>query len=362
MASSSREHTQKRGTRAQDTTRLHGAEADAYLERVMSLLQSARLNDHYTHVRGLLTHLEAMHSHRHRGLYPTLEVGLASGLPTYKEWSRVKTDAAVAASVLADMPGLETLEAKARRAPHSIHGKQLLKYHYYQFLSSREIAPLEQMHVALRNVDESERTAAFHIVFDKLDARGLIIRYSIDLQQHSTTWGRDLVSLDFFDQAKHTEVLRGVIYRFTSLDAEFTFVNLCAKGPLTAERVFKATIGPFFLDELGGSTQIPGIFPCAGAAVGMFALDSASCDIADDGDNDPIEDLMIDSLSPEARISYEEARKKYGYKVYKDRKFVADRRSMPALREFCRADGTRNIIYPQRPLRKGWKKNVSTKA
>ena len=344
-------------TPAWDTLTLPEDAADAYLDRVDHALRAARLNLHYAPSRALQRHLQAMHSRHHRGLHAGgLEVDPRGGLPTYREWVRVQSDAAVAPASVEGMPPVARLEARAAQQPDGVHARQLRKLHYYRFLMDGPVAPLSGLSVALRRVDADRQTASFQVVYDKLDARGLFVRYTIDLTQRASRWSRALVNLEE-DIAAHTEDLRGQVSRFASLDAEFAFVRLSANPSLDVERVFKGTIGPLCFGHTPLQCEANPLAPLLSddprAVVGSFSLDIASRDVAEDGDNDPIEDLMVDSLSDEAREAYEEARAKMGYHVFKDRKFVADRASVPRLRRFCEQAGTQNVIYTPRGGRRG---------
>ena len=68
-------------------------------------------------------------------------------------------------------------------------------------------------------------------------------------------------------------------------------------------------------------------------------------DLEADRDNDPIDDLLAATLTDKARQTYEGVRKKVGYRVFKDRKFVVSKNLVKAMKAFCKASGTRNIIY-----------------
>jgi hypothetical protein len=110
------------------------------------------------------------------------------------------------------------------------------------------------------------------------------------------------------------------------------------------ERVTKGVVGPFCFSwvrcpEALRSALAPGSF------VASFSLDIAAIDIAADRDNDPFEDLVVDRLSPEARLGYERARQRYGYRVFKDRKFVVTPEMVGPLREICEKQRTRNVVY-----------------
>ena len=63
--------------------------------------------------RRLADHVDAMDPAVHGGLYPGLEVDVRTGLPTYKEWTRVQTDVALATGQLAQLGPRKELAAKA---------------------------------------------------------------------------------------------------------------------------------------------------------------------------------------------------------------------------------------------------------
>jgi hypothetical protein len=147
------------------------------------------------------------------------------------------------------------------------------------------------------------------------------------------------------DAARHTEELRATVYRYTTLDAEFTFFELARFGQLTVKQVIKGTVRPlWFAGHAAGGPLGALLAPHPRGMVATFALDMAATDLAEDRDNDPIEDLMAAHLSGKAREDYEQARERYGYRVFKDRKFVASPELADDLRAFCAAAGTKNVI------------------
>jgi hypothetical protein len=322
---------------------LAGAEEDAYVRRLRDVLAAARLGAHYPDGIRLGAHLRVLSPEVHRGLYPGLEVDLRSGLPTYREWTRAQTDVRVAADQLRQLGSREELERKAGGKRGAIHEKQLLKRDYYAAIADAPLAPLGEMAVALRRVEPEKRRAQFHVVLDKLDASGLFVRYSIDFAQTAEAWSRPLVVLDA-DDARHTEGFRSLIYQFTSLDTEFTFLRLATMGGLEVERVVKGVVGPVCFPWTQGEPAVRELVPPDGC-VAMFALDMAATDVPADRDNDPFADLLRDKLTPDARDEYEAARKRYGYKVFKDRKFVAPRSAVALLKALCESRGARNVIY-----------------
>ena len=326
--------------------RLGDAEESAYLERIGAALLRARLNRHYPNARRAARHLRCMARDVHGGLYPPLALDVRSGLPTYREWTRVKTDRDMAAEILADLPPKAELAERARRGGRGIWGKQLLKHDYYNAIAEAELAPLDHMEVRLRRVDPDARTAHFNVTLDKLDSRGLLVRKTIDLSQRDSHWDHPMLTLDE-ETAEHTRAFRSLIFRFASLDAELTFARLAATSNLEVEKVVKGTIGPIFMPGVRAPEAIARWFDSdrESGAVATFSLDLAARDLARDRDNDPLDDLIADRFSEQARAEYEEARKRWGYHVFKDRKFVASAALAGPVRDFCAEHETRNVIY-----------------
>lgn len=330
------------------THALNEEEADRYVRQFSGIIRAARLNNQYPESRRLAGHVAALGSDIHKGLYESLQLNAQSGLPTYREWTRVQTDVTIAADQLRQLGGREQLAARAGGAREgSIHHKQLAKYDYYERIQSLPLAPLGNMQVLLRRVEPGERRAHFHVVFDKLDVSGLFVRYTIDLAQEHSGWGRPAVVLDD-ETAAYTEDFKALIYRFSSFDAEFTFAKLTAVAGLSVERVVKGTVGPLYVHGVERPEPIEGILGEGDEQgfVAMFALDTAARDVTANRNNDPFGSIFEASVSAEVRHTYSRAREAYGYRVFKDRKFVVSRAHHEPLRMLCQQMGTQNIIYP----------------
>ncbi|MFP4600644.1 MAG: hypothetical protein ACLFVJ_20480 [Persicimonas sp.] len=327
------------------TTRLEGEAEGAYVERLYRVLRRARLNLYYPDSRRMQTHVRCMSPKIHRGLYDGVEMNVESGLPSYREWTRVQTDVAIAGEQLQKLGSRRQLEKKARDSGKDIHQKLLIKHQYYSDIEGKELAPLGAMDVALRRVEQENNTAYFHIVLDKLDASGLFVRYAIDLAQTSGAWNKKVVRLDD-ETAEHTEQFQSLIYKFTSLDSEFTFAKLAGLGGLHVERVAKGTVGPIYFAKEQAPAALHGLFEGHDDPfVAMFALDMVAGDIDADRDNDPLGGSMTDKMPADARQACLEARQRFDVRTFRDRKFVVPRAMVGAVRQFCEERGTKNIVY-----------------
>ncbi len=332
------------GKRTIPTTTLSGEVEAEYVRTMVRILREARLNAHYPDGVALREHLGCMGPEAHQGLYAGLEIDRRSGLPTYREWTRVQTDVALADRLLRGLGDPMELERRAREGEHLIFGKNLLKHRYYSAIRGKRLVPLGEMKVALRRVDPEGHTAWFTVVLDKLGSSGLFVRFTVDLAQTDSVWNRPLLRLDE-DAARHTEPLRSLVFRFASLDAELTFLKLASLDGIEVERVVKGTVGPVLFAGQGGSGPMGELMAEHGRGfVAAFPLDMAACDLEEDRDNDPLADLMARSLSEEGRAEYEQTRERMGYRVFKDRKFVVSANLEEPLRSLCDRASTRNII------------------
>ncbi len=323
-----------------------GDEAEsAYLARASAALDAARLNNFFPDPRPLASHLRCLAPAVHGGLYPGLPLDVRSGLPAYRAWARLQADREVAGSSLAGLPPREVLVARARRSGATIHGKRLLKYDYFSALAGQPPVTLSALRIALRRVVPEKSTAEFSIVFDKLDLCGLWLRTTIELAQRDSFWNRRMVALTD-DSAGQTEALRALVYAAAGNEAELIFAQLAATEGLQVERVIKGTIGPFFCAGVRVPAPLQPLVEDSAALIATFALERVAVDQATDGNNDPLAGSWSESLSPEARQTYLAARARWGYRVFKDRKLVAPPQLAAALTAFCRASGTRNLIYP----------------
>ena len=315
------------------TMRLDDAQTDAYLAAFESTMRAARLNTQYPDGRLLARMANVWSSKVHGGLYSGLELVARTGLPTYKVWSRAQTDITIAANQLQTLGDPAVLQRKAQTHPDSAHTRNWTRYTYYSAIKEAPIAPLGEMNVAVRRVDRARRSATFNVVLDKLDASGVFVRYSIDVEQ---TGDEAIATVDKRDLANNSEGFRALIYQFTSLDAEFTFVKLASMAGLRVERVIKGTIGPFYVEAMARPEKMP-----SQGLVASFGLDMAAIDVESTKLNDP----LAGTMNPETRATYDRLGSKLGYHIFKDRKFVCPRAQVDAMKAFCEARGTRNVIY-----------------
>ncbi len=316
-------------------------EARAYASRMPRIMRASRLNSHYPNASGLGGHIGVMNPDVHRGLHKGLEVDERTGLPTYKAFTKVQSDAAVAANQLNVLGSREVLERKAARDPEGIYAKQLAKYDYYSQLVNADQIPLGHMEVRYRKRDNGRDY--FNVSLDKLDVSGVFVRYAIDCSQVISS-SDQIAKVDEREVAQHTDSFRSLIYQFTSLDAEFTLVKLASMAGLDVERVVKGTVGPFYFPF----TNTPDVFAEfveKHGFIATFGLDMAANDVTDDRNNDPLTSFIMKTVSDEVAEGYGIARQRIGYKVFKDRKFVCARAGVNELREIIKGLGCNTIIY-----------------
>lgn len=332
-------------------TTLRGIAQEEYVKRFMAIIRAARLNNQYPDGRRLSAHVRAMSPEIHGGVYDGLQINVDSGLPTYREFTRVQTDVSIATEQMKALGSRAALLQKVQESTHEIYAKQLAKYDYYDTVADLPLMPLGSMEVVLRQIEPGRRVAHFYIIFDKLEASGIFVRYRIALSQTNAVWNREVVQLDA-EQASHTEEFQGLIYRFSAMDAEFVFAKLAMLAGVEVESVSRTTVGPFYFADLqvhrpsgGHGAPFDELLSREGSFVANFALDQAGKDVREDRDNDPFHGFFETELSRSMAGQYQQARSALGYKVFRDRKFVVSRGLEGALRTVLAAKKTRNIVY-----------------
>ena len=307
-----------------------------YIHTVVAALQSARLSQQFTDVPTLVSHLRALCPHLHGGHYDGLRVHPRSGLPTLPEWARVHADQAIAAQALA-----------ADRPQHLAEPRRI-ELEYLGNLVDRPLAQLDRIQLDVRRIDTQSGQAHLRVRFDKLDGTGCFIRFALELSHRDPEVLRALE--DDAGRADLVERLRALLYPLAELDAEWALVRLAEARAVTVERVEKGSVGPLWV----GGHDRPQAWPWPGdtlepgQCIASFGSDLAAVDVARDRDDDPFGLLLADRLSEDARRIYREARARLGYRVFKNRKFVASPALVGRLQGALRELGTRNLVYPLR--------------
>src|SRR5262249_42586634 len=128
-------------------------------------------------------------------------------------------------------------------------------------------------------------------------------------------------------------------------DAETIFVALSSLSGVEVSRVCRGTVGPFCMAELPAAIPFSALANPPRGALATFALEVAARGLLHNGPSDPLAHLLFPGLPSESMAGREQARLRLGYRVHRDRKFVVDLATQPALESLCRTVGTRNVIY-----------------
>jgi len=347
---------------AMHTQTLAEPAASQYLNLLGRAVRAARLSKQYPDRRAYGATLESLSAAKHGGLYDSIYLDSRSGLPNMASMTRVVADQTVAVDALPRMKSQSDLEA--RRTDAAIFERLARKRPYYEGLSRIRVAPVDEHRVLLRRHEPEHSRAGFRVELTKLTADGCYIHVSIELSQTAGLWEAGLVELDARGEvAEGTEALRGMVYRFASFDAEALFMRLTELPGVTVERVTRGVIGPvlFRLDDGTQSLEAPANAMTSafaaweahadsgGAAlVASFASDVAAVDVREEKSNDPLSPLMSTTIVASEQARYQAARKRLGFRVYKDRKFAASGVLVESIRAACGAVGTTNIVYPLR--------------
>lgn len=293
-----------------------------YLSKLIALVRGARVSKQWPDLRSLQAGLAAMQPEAHGGAYPDLQIDPASGLPTWREWQRVRTDYDMASDALAELGDPAALAAGAERhGPGSPHHRRWARRRYLDGLLKGAPPPKDTLDVQLRRREGDEISVAMQM--DKFDAGGLLVRLSVEVTVTVEAGHFDLSG----DDLRPAEALQSMLYRASGLTAEATHLLLSALEGVTVDRVVRGAVGPARLDPMA---------PAEGHL--ELALDMTAFDLSADRHNDP--DRAGEILSADRQS----ARRRLGYTVFTDRKFVATAGAAAALQARCEAAGTRNII------------------
>jgi hypothetical protein len=249
-----------------------------------------------------------------------------------------------AARILAKMRPREELKRRAEEEPgFSFHTKQLRRHDYYSSLAGSELTSLDHMSVALRWVEPDKRMAHFRLVYDNLLPNGFFVRMTADVGRTDPVWRRPNVSADR-QTRRFAESIRPTVKKLAAVDAELAYARLATKEDLSVEQVIKGGVGPFYFRFLRTPNSIRRLFEKEGDFIASFSLDMAVSEIAVDTNNDPLQRLLGKSRTDAERKLCRKVRSKHSFRVFKDRKLLVPEHLVNPVFEYCKSNGTKNII------------------
>ena len=348
------------------TQALRGELVPIYLDHLLRGLRAARLNTSFPDRRRLQGSFEAMRLADTARLYEQVYVDARVGLPNLASFTRVVTDHEVAAGSLARIGALALDESQREQA--KVYARLLDKRGYYQAIAPLPFAPLDEHRVQLRRHDPATGTAEFRLDLTKLDASGVYLRITIELTQVASRWRRRVIDLDAQgESAAASEAFHATVYRNASFDAEHLFIHMHDIEGVSVDRVQRGVVGPILFALPHGEGSVEPAEPERGnlrlarawqswrAGPGAkvqrpefllsFQSDVAARDVREERSNDPLEDLLAANIQSSERPRYEQARARFPFKVFKDRKFVVTPGTEGLARAVCAAAGTKNLVY-----------------
>lgn len=337
-----------------------------YLDLLSRALRTARLNNSFPDRRRLQASLKAMAPGFHGGIYDQVYVDARTGLPNMASFTRVQSDKEIADDSLGRMDDLKTLEAKREEA--EVYVRLARKRKYFEQLKRLSLAPIDEQKVALRRHDPSTGTAMFRLDLTKLDATGLYIRVTIELTQVASVWRTKVIDLDEEGEtAEASEAFHSTVYRYAAYDAETLFLHMHDIEGVSVDRVQRGVVGPVLFAvpsarDLIRPMEAPSdnlrkawehwlaTAPDLDNAnlISSFQTDIAARDVREEKSNDPLSPLLSSRIADGERARYDETRRRFPFKVYKDRKFVCTKGARPVVDAVCDAGQTKNLIYQLR--------------
>lgn len=341
--------------------------AARYLDLLERGLRAARLNNTFPDRRRLQGSLGALDRAMRSGIYEQLYVDSRTGLPNMASYTRVLTDQEIAAGSLERMGERAALERRKDEA--EVFARLAQKHDYLTWLKGQELAPVDAHRVLLRRHDPASGTASFRVEMTKLDGSGLYMQLTIELTQVASVWRRRVIDLDKDgESAAASQAVHAMIYRCAALDAETIFVRLHGIEGVSVERVQRGVIGPVLyafpadghallhtFEPEGALGEVwqrwltgPGAHLDTPEMAATFATDIAAGDVRDEKSNDPLSPLLSARVNAGEKARYEEMRRRYPFKVFKDRKFVGTPGMKPFLQAIIDASACKNIVYDLR--------------
>ncbi|MBI5245321.1 MAG: hypothetical protein HY922_16785 [Elusimicrobia bacterium] len=316
---------------------LAGGDLEAYCSTAARLILAGRLNHWFPDPYGCAEYLRCLSASVREGVCDGAHLDLTTGLPTLKDLVTVQADREIAADFVAQN---EERKAAGRKSTPKVDAKLA----YYRRILSVELPPLARLAVRLRRVIKARSAASFEVVFDKIDpAEMLFVRYTLLLEQEDRVWGSAFLERSG-DYSRQTAAFREKMEKFAQDDSEIAFLLLGKVEGVRIEEVTRGRIGPLW-SPWAPAPAGWGVSPSGREFILHLPLDRASVDVGDDRDNDPFEDIYRDFLSAFTRPLVDEEALRLGYRVHKDRKFVATPGAAEALASKLREAGTQNMVY-----------------
>jgi hypothetical protein len=277
---------------------LRGEAARAWAGDVARGLGALRLNQHFPPWQRLAAWVRAIAA---RG---EVRLDARSGLPTPREWLRLRVDRDLAGPALAE---LATVDEKRLgpddRALLDARRKALIE------VQALEDVPLREVHYALRDQDGGRESWLVRV--DRFDlATATIARYTL------VTWGKPG---------------KAVLELLSTQDAALAFAVLRDREGVDVEEVVRGVVGPGALPDRCGPEAIVGL-PLCGPTVSA-CLERASLDVARGVVDDPLAGTVVVPGEGET------------FGISRQRKWAAPKRGVEPLKRWLSDRGSRNLVY-----------------
>ena len=316
---------------------LNGQQVGIYAHQAAKLVSAGRLNKYFPDPFGCAEYFIAMAAAIAEGVYGSIHIDLASGLPPLKDMLTVQVDREIAQAFLDEH---EIRAAAGRPASPKVQAKLA----YYRRLVQCILPPLHHLEVKLRRMERARRIAMFEVLFDRYHpAEAVFVRYTLVVEQ-TDSMSAPLLERSG-DHSQQTAAFREKMEAYTQDDSEIAFLLL---GNLEGVRVLEVTrgrIGPLWSPWAPAPAGWTPSGNHDSAFILHLPLDRASVDLDNDRDNDPFCTIFRKFLSETSRPLVEEEARRLGYRVHKERKFVCTTGVAGAVRERLREAGTQNIVY-----------------
>lgn len=289
---------------------LSGDVARSWTDSVAGALRALRLNQHFPPWARLAEWVRAM------AACGEVRLDRDSGLPTPREWVRIRVGRELADTALADLAALDSARLPVAEALHLDRRRR-------EHLTLRALPPLPptELQIGLRNVDDGR--ASWLVRMDRFDpASATVARYTLVVADRA---GRD-VRPTFEHQ----------LSVLSSEDAALAFAVLRDQQGLDVEEVVRGVVGPGVIPGEAGPDALRGLLT-AGPLVSA-CLERASLDVAGGHVDDP---LVTSVVVPSAGARFGMSRQ---------RKWAVAEPDTAALKAWLAASDSRNLVYGYPPV------------
>lgn len=294
---------------------LVGGEARAWTDAIGRALSALRLNQHFPPWQRLAATIGAM------ATGGEVRVDPDSGLPTPREWVRVRVGRELAPGLLDELAGVERA-----RLPAAERDRLDARRREHEALAALPELPVRELHVALRHIDGGR--ASWLVRLDRFDVTtATVARYTLIVGDRP---GRHVAEGELEVRASAAFAERLDV--LSTQDAALAFAVLRDQQGMDVEEVVRGVVGPAALPARAGPAALREL--ARDGPLVSACLERASLDVRGGVVDDPVAGSVVVPGQGEA------------FGVSRQRKWAVAAGDADAVRAWLRRRSSRNLVYP----------------